>query len=66
VTIFSLVHLHQTFPRPWRLVEQKLLLIVAPTGGVFTVPEFFAGSQQGEACLQYRRGLQPLPSCSDH
>jgi hypothetical protein len=48
------------------LAQQKLLLIVAPTGGVFTVPEFIPRSPQGETCRQYRRGLQPLPSRSDH
>src|SRR5450432_423644 len=64
--VFSLLHAHQTFLRPWRLAKQKLLLIVAPTGGVFTVPEFFPRSPQGETCRQHRRGLQPLPSRSDH
>src|SRR5579863_6993123 len=64
--VFSLLHAHPTFLRPWRLAEQNLLLIVAPTGGVFTVPECIPRSPQGETCRQHRRGLQPLPSRSAH
>ena len=57
----------RSLPAPMAsLAEENLLLIVAPTGRVFAVPEFFSRSPQGETCRKHHHGLQPLPSRSDH
>src|ERR1035438_643063 len=57
---------HNSLPRPWGLPEQNPLLLGAPFGGVFVLPEFLARGGQGVERWPYRRGLQQAPSCSEH